>query len=84
MVQMQKSANDPTLELAQEIEALSDGVKKLLAGRLTERALVTLIYDSMPIKIVGKPGIREVLNAAANLKDLYLKKAKNRGNNDAN
>lgn len=70
---------EPVEELAQEIEVLSDGVKRLLAGRLTERALVTLIYDSMPTKIVGKPGIREVLNAAANLKELYVRKAKQKG-----
>jgi len=73
----------PVEDLAREIETLSDGVKKLLSGRLTERALVTLIYDSMPTKIVGKPGIREVLNAAANLRELYVKKSKAKGDNHA-
>lgn len=82
---MTKTANavEPIDEIAAEIEVLSQGVRKLLSGRLTERALVTLIYDSMPTKIVGKLEIREVLNAAANLKELYLKKSKIRGGTDA-
>ena len=80
---MKSQTVSPVEDLAREIETLSDGVKKLLSGRLTERALVTLIYDSMPTKIVGKPGIREVLNAAANLRELYVKKSKAKGDNHA-
>ncbi len=38
---------EPVDDLAQEIAELSEGIQKLLGGRLTERALVTLIYDAM-------------------------------------
>lgn len=72
-------AIDPVEELAQEIANLSGGVQKLLSGRLTERALVTLIYDAMSPPYRSKPQIKEVLRAASNLKELFLKKAKTKG-----
>lgn len=83
---MKTATIQPVEELAQEIADLSDGVQKLLAGRLTERALVTLILDSMPAafgggKMANRAQIKEVLHAAANLKELYIRKAK--GGDDA-
>jgi hypothetical protein len=69
----------PVEELAQEIADLSEGVERLLKGKLTERALVTLIYDAMAPTYRSKPQIKEVLRAASNLKELYLKKAKTKG-----
>ena len=75
-------------DLAQEIADLSEGVQKLLAGRLTERALVTLILDAMPSgygggKLANRSQIKEVLAAASNLKALYIRKAKDKGDHDA-
>lgn len=69
--------------LAQEIEDLAEGVQKLLSGRLTERALVTLIYDAMAPTYRNKDQIKEVLRAAASLKELYLRRLKRR-KDDAN
>ena len=73
---------DPVEQLAQEISDLSEGVRRLLAGKLNERALVTLIYEAMPNGYRSKPQIKEVLRAASNLKELYIKKAKSRGGED--
>jgi len=79
----------PVEDLAQEIADLSEGVQKLLSGKLTERALVTLIHDALPSggygsgKLVNRSGIKEVLHAASNLKELYLKKAKAKGGDRA-
>ena len=73
---------DPVEELAREICSLSFGVQKLLTGPLTERAIVTLIYDAMQPQFRSKPQIKEVLHAAANLKELYIRKAK-KGEDDA-
>jgi len=75
---------EPVEELAQEIADLTVGVQRLLAGKLTERALVTLIHDAMPTsayggKMANRSQIKEVLQAAAKLKELYLKKAKSKG-----
>jgi hypothetical protein len=79
----------PVEELAQEIADLAEGVQKLLSGKLTERALITLIHDAMPNaypggKFANRSQIKEVLHAASNLKDLYIKKAKQKGGSDAN
>lgn len=68
-------------ELAGEIASLSDGVKKLLSGKLNERCLITLIYDAMPNsmrggKLCNRGQIKEVLCAASSLKELYIKKSK--------
>lgn len=76
---------EPIEDIAQEIAILSEGVRKLLAGRLTERALVTLIRDALPrgLTSVTKSDIREIFYAAANLKELYLKKSKRKGEDHA-
>ncbi len=76
-------AIEPVEELAQEIADLSEGVQKLLRGKLTERALVTLIYDAMSPTYRSKPQIKEVLRAASNLKQLFLKKAESKGADNA-
>lgn len=84
MTQSPKLVIDPVEDLAQEISSLSEGVKKLLAGRLTDRALVTLIHDALPIakyggKVANRSQIKEILQAASSLKELYIKKAKSKG-----
>lgn len=73
---------DPTEDMAQEIAGISDGVKKLLNGKLSERALVVLIHDALPPspygsgKLSTRTEILGVLRAAANLREFYLKKSK--------
>ena len=61
--------------IAREIELLSEGIRELRAGRLTDSALVLLIQNACPSQ--GRPSqrqIREILNVIENLDDYYLKK----------
>lgn len=82
MTQSPKLVIDPTEDLAQEIAALSEGVKKLLGGKLSERALVVLIHDALPTgtygsgKVASRTEILAVLRAASSLRELYIKKGK--------
>jgi hypothetical protein len=58
---------------------LMAGIQRVISGPLTERALVALICEAMPPAYRNKPQITEVLRAAANVSDLYFKKAKHKG-----
>lgn len=66
--------------IAEEIETLSEGMKKLLNSKLSERAIILLIQDACPLLYgrspIGRTQIREVLHAAANLKEYFVKKKK--------
>lgn len=70
----------PVEVLAESIKAISDGVKKLLAGPLNERALVLLIQHAAPA--IGKYGstkvgmteIKAVIEGMGSLEATYLKK----------
>lgn len=69
----------PTEVLATSIKSISDGIKKLRAGRLNDKALLLLIQHACPsVKKYGpKPGmgeVRAVLEAMENLERTYLKK----------
>lgn len=75
-----KQPEPPAEELSTEVIAsalvsISDGIKKLRAGSLNDRALVLLIQHAMPQaeRPTGKQ-IRAVLDAAEGLKNEYLKK----------
>lgn len=71
----------PTEVLAQEIVALSAGIKKLRAGRLNDRALHLLIQNAAP-SIAGRyktaplslKTINAVLEGIEGLEAAYLKK----------
>lgn len=67
-------------EIVSEINNISEGVKRLLDSRLSRRAIVVLIHDSVPSRgYNSKPTrrqIEDVLDTAANLKNIYLKKLK--------
>lgn len=60
----------PVEILAENIQAISEGMTKLRSGRLNERALLVLLRDAtnLPMK-----DIRYVLNALDQLESLYLK-----------
>jgi hypothetical protein len=74
-----KGAEDVGPEiLAQAIVDVSEAAKKLLAGPLTERAIVILIQDSCGhtaggSKAVSQESIKLVLHAAADLRHRYVK-----------
>lgn len=61
--------------LAQAIVDVAAGAKKLLGSRLTERAVLVLIQDSIT-PFIGIREIKAVLYAASQLEDRYIKKAK--------
>lgn len=70
-----KSAELPTEILADSIVVISEGIKKLRAGRLTDSALVLLIQHNIPTKMkVNAHQIRAVLNSIESLSETYLKK----------
>lgn len=63
----------PTEVLAQEIQNISSGIRKLRQGRLNDRALLLLIQNSVPGSISIKT-IRDVLDSIESLEQTYLKK----------
>lgn len=68
----------PTEIIAQEILTMSEGIKKLRAGRLNDRALILLIQGACPTgsykdKAISQKTIRTVLNAIESLSVEYLK-----------
>lgn len=67
--------------IEKEIRAISASIRKLRESRLSERAIIVLIHDALPSATyghprIGKPAIKQVLDAAENLELHYLKKAK--------
>lgn len=72
----------PTEVLADAIVAISDGVKKLRAGKLKERALLLLIQDAAPSPKRGRyrtgqaipiKTIKAVLEGMESLRAQYVK-----------
>jgi hypothetical protein len=71
----------PTEVLATSIVSISEGIKKLRAGRLTDRALWLLIQDAAP-SVGGKFGnaklsmkeIRAVFEGIESLERVFIKK----------
>lgn len=58
--------------LASAIVSVAEGIKKLRAGRLSDRALLILIQDACPERI-GIERIRMVIDAMASLQKKYVK-----------
>lgn len=72
--ELKRTREDAVTVIAAEIKLLSDSIKRLRAGELNERAIITLIHDAEPN--IGKTEIKAVLNAVANLPEYYLRKIK--------
>lgn len=67
--------------LADEIRAISEGIRKLRAGPLTEDAIVLLIQHAVPRNkrngaIIPQKTVKQVLDAMGNLEAVYVKKGK--------
>ncbi len=73
VVQAPGKAVVATEVIAQSIKEIADGMRKLRAGQMNERALLLLIQHSTPSRI-GVSAILEVLNALDSLDRSYLKK----------
>lgn len=69
-----EAENPPSVELiAEEIKKVSEAMTKLLASRLTKRAITVLIRDSMTAPAMGFKDIETVLDCTAKLGHRYLK-----------
>lgn len=66
---------EPTEVIAEAIIKVADAMEKMKATKLTERAILLLIRDSISGNI-GLGDIKTVLNAAADLKKNYIKSVK--------
>ena len=70
----------PVEVIAQSIEAISVGIKKLRAGPLNDKALILLIQHATPLlsygKRVGTTEIKAVLTGIESLEKTYLKSKK--------
>jgi hypothetical protein len=79
-VTQDKEKEVPTEIIAASIQAISEGVRKMKAGRLNDKALVLLIQNASPA-CSGYPArkpsateVRAVLEGIENLEATYLKK----------
>ncbi len=61
----------PTEVIADSIQQISDGMKRLRAGRLNDRAIILLIHHASN---VGQREIKDVLAAMESLAVTYLRK----------
>ena len=68
----QTEPETPTEIIASSIVAISEGIKKLRAGRLNDRALHLLIQHAAPRKI-SLEDIRSVMAGLDNLASYHLK-----------
>lgn len=67
-------AHGGTELMAEQLQQISDSVKTLMRGRLTEKAIIILIRELLPHGMkLGPNQIKAVLDAAQNL-DKYTKK----------
>lgn len=65
-------AVDPTLEeIAKAVAAISDGVKRMRAGKLNDKALILLISHSSNM---SQGAVRAVLDGMEGLQKYYFKK----------
>lgn len=67
----------PVEVLAESIVAISQGIRKLRSGRLTDRALLLLIQDAAPSishKPISQREIKAVLEGIDSLERMYIKK----------
>lgn len=81
IVKQNPEAEVPTEVLAADIQAISQGIRKLRSGRLNERALLLLIQEAAPTtggkynrSRVGIPAIRAVLDGIEGLEAAFLRK----------
>jgi 2-phosphoglycerate kinase len=70
-VVVKQTENEIPVEIrAESIKEISEAVRKLRAGRLTDRAIILLIHDHCG---VGKPAIKAVLDGMQTLSKRYIK-----------
>lgn len=73
-----EGAEVATEVLAESIVAISQGVKRLRAGKLNDRALILLIQDACTTRI-GKDAIYNVLNGMESLEAAFIRKPAAKG-----
>lgn len=66
---------EPVDLIVKEIIAISEAFTKLQKSKLSKRAIVLLIHDSIPSSAgIGKKDIETILYYAPRLKDFYINK----------
>jgi CRISPR/Cas system-associated endoribonuclease Cas2 len=63
----------PVKIIEQAILDVAAGFKRINSSRLTKRAIIVLIQDSVGMARITKGHIEEILDAATNLDKRYLK-----------
>lgn len=66
----------PAEVLATAIVAMAEGMKKLRAGRLNDRAIILLVQNSMGYSKASLSTIKQVLDSIENLEKTYCKPRK--------
>jgi len=61
---------EPVEVLAESIKTISDGMKKIRAGRLNDRALTVLLKDATGVPLYE---IKRILDGIEGLEALYLR-----------
>jgi len=70
-IEITPSTETPPAVVANCIATISRGVRELRAGRLNDRAIVTLVHEACG---VARRDIKAVINALESLEATYLKK----------
>ena len=68
----------PTEVIAASIEAIAEGLRKIRAGRLNEKALVLLIQHAAPLvsgRRITASEVKAVIGGIESLESTYLKKS---------
>ena len=73
VIKTETNAGLPVEIIAQEIQDLAEGIKKLRAGKLNDKALVILLHAAIGSQNISKQQITKVLDSLENLEKLYLK-----------
>ncbi len=61
----------PVEIMAESIKEISDGIKKMRSGKLTDRAIILLIHDHCNVSFKD---IKSVMDSMQELSSIYLKK----------
>jgi hypothetical protein len=73
-VKVNEENPEPLEVIAESVIQVADAFQRVKNSRLAQRAIILLIKDAIPPKYkVGVTEIQEVLNAAAKLKQHYIK-----------
>lgn len=71
-LQIEPTTETPHVIIANVVAKICHGIRDIRAGRLNDRAIITLVHEASG---VAKRDIKAVIDALDHLEDTYLKKA---------